>query len=325
MEREKTTVKKLLLAFAALLVLPSLGSAQTYPNHPIKMIVPISVGSVTDVAARLTAAELQQRLGQPVVVVNKPGAAMVLGGAECAKSPPDGYTLCVVSPDTMSFNPLTVPNLPYDPGKDFVPVLDMYHVMEGIMVPAASSADTLDALRTKAAAAPGKLNYGTLGEKTTTDAFRQWLGEYWHTSFVAIPYKGGSEISNALLENTIDLTKIGVGNMVSQLKAGKIKILALNASQRSSELPNVPTFKETGLDGFPGGPIFWGVVVPTGTPAPIVAKLHDELAAIFHGQKFLDFARQNYLEPVGNSTGEFAAFLKHDRAAAKTVVDKYMK
>ena len=317
--------KKLLLASAVLLALPLFARAQTYPNRPIKMIVPISVGSVTDVAARLTAAELQQRLGQPVVVVNKPGAAMVLGGSECAKSPADGYTLCVVSPDTMSFNPLTVPNLPYDPDKDFVPVIDMYHVMEGVMVPASSSADTLDALRAKAAAAPGKLNYGTLGERTTTDAFRQWLGEYWHSQFVAIPYKGGSEISNALLENTIDVTKIGVGNMVSQLKAGKIRILALNASQRSAELPNVPTFKETGLNGFPGGPIFWGVVVPTGTPAPIVARLHDELAAIFHSAKFTDFAAQNYLEPVGGSTGAFAAFLKKDRQDAKLVVDKYMK
>jgi tripartite-type tricarboxylate transporter receptor subunit TctC len=316
-------VKKLLLALIAC-ALASAARAQTYPSHPIKMIVPISVGSVTDVAARLTAAELQQRLGQPVVVVNKPGAAMVLGGSECAKSPPDGYTLCVVSPDTMSFNPLTVPNLPYNPGKDFIPVIDMYHVMEGVMVPA-SGPDTLDALRAKAAAAPGKLNYGTLGEKTTTDAFRQWLGEFWHTSFVAIPYKGGSEITNALLESTIDLTKIGVGNMVSQLQAGKIKILALNAAKRSGELPNVPTFKETGLDGFPGGPIFWGVVVPTGTPAPVVAKLHDELLAIFQSRKFLDFADKNYLDPAAGSTGAFAAFLKKDSADAKVVVDKYMK
>ena len=182
------------------------------------------------------------------------------------------HALRGLAPDTMSFNPLTVPNLPYNPDTDFVPIIDMYHVMEGLMVPAAGGVDTLDALRAKAVAAPGKLNYGTLGERTTTDAFRQWLGDYWHTKFVAIPYKGGSEIISALLGNDIDVTKIGVGNMVSQLKEGKIKILALNAAKRSPDLPNVPTFKETGLDGFPGGPIFWGIVVPTGTPAPIVAQ-----------------------------------------------------
>ena len=318
-------MKKLLLALIACAATASSASAQNYPDRPIKMIVPISAGSVTDVAARLTAQELQIRLGQPVIVIDKPGAAMVLGGTECAKSPPDGYTLCLVSPDTMSFNPLTMPDLPYNPDRDFVPVIDMYNVMEGLMVPSASGFDSLEALRAKAVAEPGKLNYGTLGERTTTDAFRQWLGEHWNTKFVAIPYKGGSEIIAALLGNTIDVTKIGVGNMVSQLKEGKIKILALNASKRSPELPNVPTFKEAGLDGFPGGPIYWGIVVPTGTPAPIVAKLHDELLAILQSQKFIDFAKQNYLDPAAGSTGDFATFLKQDREDAKVVVDKYMK
>ena len=317
-------MKRLFVLLAAC-ALANVAHAQNYPTHAIRMIVPISVGSVTDVAARLMAQALQQRFGQPVIVVNKPGAAMVLGGSECAKSAPDGYTLCLVSPDTMSFNPLTVANLPYDPQKDFVPVIDMYHVTEGVMVPASSGVGTLDALRSKAAAAPGKLNYGTLGERTTTDAFRQWLGDYWHTKFVAIPYKGGSEIMDALLSDDIDVAKIGVGNMVSQLKAAKIKVLALTASQRAADMPNVPTFKETGLNGFPGGPIYWGVVVPTGTPAPLVARLHDELATIIHSQKFTDFAKQNYLEPVGGTTGDFAAFLKKDRQDAKVVVDKYMK
>jgi len=304
---------------------PIAGIAQNYPTKPIKMIVPISVGSITDVVARLTAQELEQRLGQSVIVINKPGAAMVLGGSECAKSDPDGYTLCVVSPDTMSFNPLTIPNLPYNPEKDFTPVIDMYHVVEGLMTPAASGINSIDELRAKAVAEPGKLNYGTLGERTTTDAFRQWLGEHWQTNFVAIPYKGGSEIIAALLGNTIDVTKIGVGNMTSQLKEGKIKVLALRASHRSPQLPDVPTFEEAGFGAFPGGPIFWGAVVPAGTPAPIVKRLHDELLAIFRGQKFTDFANQNFLDPAAGSTEDFAAFLKKDRQDAAVLVDKYMK
>ncbi len=318
--------KFLLLLVAGLIAAwPFAGRAQNYPSRQIKMIVPISVGSITDVAARLTAQELQERLGQPVVVINKPGASMVLGGSECAKSEPDGYTLCVVSPDTMSFNPLTIPNLPYNPDKDFVPVIDMYHVIEGLMVPAALNIASIEALKAKAVAEPGKLNYGTLGEKTTTDAFRQWLGEHWNTKFVAIPYKGGAEIIAALLGNTIDVTKIGVGNMTSQLKEGKIKVLALRASHRSPQLPDVPTFDQAGFGAFPGGPIFWGLMVPTGTPAPIVAKLHDELLAIFRGPKFTAFAEQNFLDQVAGSTGEFAAFLKKDRQDAAVLVDKYMK
>ena len=189
-------MKKAALVIACLAASwPAAAMAQNYPTKPIKMIVPISVGSITDVVARLTAQELEQRLGQSVIVINKPGAAMVLGGSECAKSDPDGYTLCVVSPDTMSFNPLTIPNLPYNPEKDFTPVIDMYHVVEGLMTPAASGINSIDALRAKAVAEPGKLNYGTLGERTTTDAFRQWLGEHWQTNFVAIPYKGGARSS----------------------------------------------------------------------------------------------------------------------------------
>jgi tripartite-type tricarboxylate transporter receptor subunit TctC len=310
-------------AWLAILATPALG--QTYPDHPIKLIVPISVGSITDVAARLAAQELQERLGQPVVVVNRPGAAMVLGGTDCAKSPPDGYTLCLVSPDTMAFNPLTIPNLPYDPDKEFTPVIDMYNVIEGLIVPAGSGIGSIEELRAKAVAEPGKLNYGTLGERTTTDAFRQWLGEHWNTKFVAIPYKGGSEITAALLGNTIDVAKIGIGNMVSQLKDGKIKVLALTASHRSPQLPDIPTFAEAGFGAYPGGPIYWGVVVPTGTPAPIVARLHDMLLAIFESAKFTDFAKQNYLEPAAGSTGDFAAFLKKDRQSAEVLVNKYMQ
>src|SRR6202789_4492287 len=239
------------LALALLSGIAAPAMAQTYPDHPIKLIVPISVGSITDVAARLTAQELQTRLGQPVVVVNRPGAAMVLGGTDCAKAAPDGYTLCLVSPDTMSFNPLTIPNLPYNPEKDFAPVIDMYNVTEGLMTPTAFGVGTIEELHAKAAAEPGKLNYGTLGERTTTDAFRQWLGEHWNTKFVAIPYKGGSEITNALLGNTIDVAKTGVGNMVSQIEAGKVKVLAIAAAHRSPRLANVPTFAEAGFGAYP--------------------------------------------------------------------------
>lgn len=317
-------MKRLFILLAAC-ALASSAHAQTYPAKPIKMIVPISVGSVTDVAARLTAQELQERLGQTVVVINKPGAAMVLGGSECAKAEADGYTLCLVSPDTMSFNPLTIPNLPYNPDKDFAPVIDMYNTIEGMMVPPQLGVTTIAQLRDRAAAEPGKLNYGTLGERTTTDAFRQWLGEHWQTSFVAIPYKGGGEIVGALLGDTIDVSKIGVGNMTSQIEDGKVKMLALRAAHRSPQAPNVPTFDEAGFGSFPGGPIFWGAVVPSGVPAPIVKRLHDELQAIFRGPKFTAFAAKNFLEPVAGSTADFAAFLAQDRESAKVLVDKYMK
>jgi tripartite-type tricarboxylate transporter receptor subunit TctC len=318
-------MKKIALALvAAAAACTSAAFADDYPNRTIKMIVPISAGSITDVAARLAAQELQAKFGQPVVVINKPGAAMVLGGSECAKSDPDGYTLCLVSPDTMSFNPLTVPNLPYDPNS-FIPVIDMYHVVEGLVSPTEAHINTLDELHNKAVAEPGKLNWGTLGERTTTDAFRQWLGEHWNTRFVAIPFKGGSEITAALLGNTIDATKIGMGNMLGPLKEDKIKLLALTGSRRWPQFASTPTFDEAGFGAYPAGPIYWGVVMPAGTPAPIVTKLHDALLTIFQGEKFKDFANQNFLETTAGPTADFVALLKKDRDSAKVLVDKYMQ
>ena len=300
--------------------------AQSWPTRqPIRMIVPISPGSVTDVTARMTAQELQERLRQNVVVVNRPGANMVVGGVECAKSPPDGYTLCVVSPDTMSFNPYTVANLGYDPEKDFRPIIDMYHVIEGLIVKKDLPVGSVEELRVLAVRQPGKLNFGTLGERTITDAFRRWLGEHWKTELVGIPYKGGSEIIQALLAGAIDVAKIGVGNMAGQLREGKLQILAQRSSRRSRLLPEVPTFDEAGLGAFPGGPIFWGLVVPAGTPDPVVKRLHEELLAIFTGAKFGDFAEKQFLEPAAGPMSDFVAFLGKDRENAGMLVKTYMQ
>jgi tripartite-type tricarboxylate transporter receptor subunit TctC len=312
-----------MIAFGTLLLGALPASTQTYPSRPIRMIVPIAPGSVTDVAARLTAQELSDRLGQPVIVENRPGANMVIGGAECAKAAPDGYTLCVVSPDTMSFNPFTVPNLPYDPDKDFRPVTNMYYVIEGLVAKHALPVSSVAELKALASARPDTLNFGTLGARTTTDMYRLWLGELWKTSFVGVPYKGGSEIIAALLAGTIDISKIGVGNMAGQLDEGKLKVLALRSSGRNARLPNVPTLAEAGLTGFPGGPIFWGLVVPTATPDDIVKRVYSQLVEIIRGPKFAAFAQQQFIEPDGSTPEQFAAFLKEDRANAGTLLKSY--
>jgi tripartite-type tricarboxylate transporter receptor subunit TctC len=317
------TGSQIIMALCGLLIGALPASAQTYPSRPIRMIVPIAPGSVTDVAARLTAQELSDRMGQPVIVENRPGANMVIGGAECAKAAPDGYTLCVVSPDTMSFNPFTVPNLPYDPDKDFRPVTNMYYVVEGLVAKQALAANSVDELRALAASRPGALNFGTLGARTTTDMYRLWLGELWKTSFVGVPYKGGSEIIAALLAGTIDVSKIGVGNMAGQLDEKKLKVLALRSSGRNARLPDVPTLAQAGLAGFPGGPIFWGLTVPAATPDDIVKRVYSEIVGIIRGPKFGAFAQAQFIEPDGSSPEQFAAFLKEDRLNAGKLLKSY--
>jgi tripartite-type tricarboxylate transporter receptor subunit TctC len=312
------------LGIALQIVFPGRAHAQDYPNRTIRLVVPIAAGSVTDVASRLMAQELSDRLGgNAVIVENRPGASMVIGGAECAKSAGDGYTLCVVSPDTMSFNPFTVPNLPYDPDRDFRPVTNMYYVVEGLIGKQALSANTIDELKKLATARPGSINFGTLGARTTTDMYRVWLNEEWKTDFVGVPYKGGSEIVGALLGGTIDVSKIGMGNIAGQLNEGKIKVLALRSSSRNELVPTVPTMTEAGLGGFPGGPIFWGVVVPKSTPDAIVDRLHKELVHVLRGPKFAEFAKKQFLEIDASSPAEFAVFLKNDREHARLLVKQY--
>jgi tripartite-type tricarboxylate transporter receptor subunit TctC len=317
-------LEKALAICAAVAAMTTASFAQTYPNRPIRLVVPIAAGSVTDVAARLLAQELSVRLGgNAVIVENKPGANMVIGGVECAKSGADGYTLCLVSPDSTSYNPFTVPNLPYDPERDFRPVTNMYTVVEGLVakqdLPVRSVAD----LKALAAQPSSSLNFGTLGGGTTTDLYRLWLNETWKSKIVGVPYKGGSEIVGALLAGTIDVSKIGMGNIAGQLNEGKIKVLALRSSKRNDILPDVPTLEEAGLGGFPGGPIFWGIVAPKATPDPIVEKLHKEVTAILRGPKFTEFARKNFLEVVADTPDQFGAFMREDRDHAGKLVKAY--
>ena len=295
--------------------------AQT--QGPIRLIVPIAPGSVTDIAARLLAKHLSDRLGQTVVVINRAGGNTIPAAVECAKSPPDGTTLCVVNPDTLSYNPFTTPNLPYDPQKDFRPVTNMYFVIEGLLARGSLPANSMEELRALAVAKPDALNFGTLGPRSTTDTFRQWLGQFWKTSFVAIPYKGGSEIINGLLTGTIDIARIGVGNIAGQLNEGKIKVLTLRSAKRNELLPNVPTMDEAGLSSFRGGRPWWGIVVPAGTPDPIVQKLNADIVAIFKQPDVVDFMKKQFLDIDVSSADAFADFLKKDRDSAEYMVKTY--
>lgn len=312
----------LVILSLALFSIQSVLNAQSYPVRNIRMVVPISPGSVTDVAARLMAQELAGRLGATVVVENRPGANMVIGATDCAKSPGDGSTLCVVSPDTMSYNTFMIPNLPYDPEKDFRPVTNMYNVIEGLLVKQSLAANTVNELKTVASSV-GSITYGMVGGGVG-DIYRLWLNEFWNTKIVGVPYKGGSEIIAALLSGSLDFSKIGMGNVAGQLGEEKIKVLALRSSKRHELLPNVVTFQETGLGAFPGGPIFWGVVMPRETPDAIVHRINSELVQILRSPKFTEFARKQFLDVQASSVDEFAMFLKNDREQAGKLVKKYV-
>ena len=307
-----------LLAFSAITAVVA-AAQEPYPSRPIRIIVPIAAGSVTDVVLRAAGQQLSQSLGQSIVIDNRPGANGVIGAQACAAAPPDGYTLCAVYHAIMSFNPYLLEKLPYDPGRDFVPVTNLYFVTEALVAPRSLPVNSVEELRKYAVANPGTLNFGTLGEGSLQELMIAWLNQEWKTNLVGIPYKGGGPIATAVLAGEIQLAQMGAGNFLGSIQSGQIKPLALSATRRSPQLPQVPTMTEAGLGGFPSRP-WWGLVVPRGTPAPIITRLNTEFVRLFRDPKFLEFLDGHFVEAAVGTPEEFAVFLKADRENAAALI-----
>ena len=292
--------------------------AQQYPSKPIRMIVSIAAGSVTDVIMRAAAAELQTRLGQPLVIENVGGAAGVLGGRACAQAAGDGYTVCVIYHSTMSFNPLLFSNLPYNPD-ELVPLARLFFLVEGVFVSSELGVNSIAELKTLAQGKPTALNYATLGEGSYPDLFMKWLNNQWGTQIVGIPYRGGGPAAQALAANQVQVTRFGVGNFLGLLQAGKVKALAVSSAKRSAVMPDVPTFAELGWGDYPGQG-WWGLAAPKGTPPALAARLSDEFRKLFGEPKFMEFLDKQAVVPAATDAAGFAAFLKQDRQDAEKLI-----
>src|SRR5882672_3517657 len=176
--------------------------AQSYPNKPIRVVVAIAAGSVTDVIMRAATIELSPRLGQQLVIENRGGAG-ILGAQTCAQAAGDGYTLCVIYHSTTSYNPLLFDKLPYDADKDFVPVTRLFFLTEGVFASNAINVKSIAELKTLATGKPDGLNYATLGEGSFPDLFMRWLNNQWGTRIVGVPYRGGGPAAQALAANEV--------------------------------------------------------------------------------------------------------------------------
>ncbi|MGB6444346.1 MAG: tripartite tricarboxylate transporter substrate binding protein [Xanthobacteraceae bacterium] len=311
-------LKTLAVCLLACLVAPLAARADTYPSRPIKMIVSIAAGSVTNVIMRTAAGRLQQQLGQPVVVENLGGASGIVAGQTCAQATPDGYTIRVIYHSTMSYNPLLFSNLPYDADKDFAPVTRLFWLIEGVFVPTSLGVNSVAELKTLAQSKPSGLNYAMLGEGSFPDLFLRWLNNQWHTQIVGIPYKGGGPAAQAIAANEVQMTRFGVGNFVVLIQGGQAKAVAVTSAQRSPLLPDVPTFAEVGL-GRLSRPGLVGLAAPKGTPPEIVAKLNSEFVKLFTDPQFVAFLDKNAVVSATTPQG-FAAFLKEDRKTAETLI-----
>jgi tripartite-type tricarboxylate transporter receptor subunit TctC len=313
---KKFVVLSLVCFFVAL---PRIAGAQTYPDRPVKMIVSIAAGSVTDVIMRTAAGRLQERLGQPVIVENLGGASGIVAGDTCAHAAPDGYTICVIYHSTMSYNPLLFSNLPYNADTDLVPVTRLFWLTEGVFVPASLGVNSVAELKALAQSKPNGLNYATLGEGSFPDLFLRWLNNQWNTQIVGIPYKGGGPAAQALASGEVQMTRFGVGNFMGLIQGGQVKALAVTSAQRSPLLPDVPTYAEVGWGGYPGQG-WWGLAVPKGTPPALVDKLNSAFVTLFTEPQFTAFLDKNAVVSATTTPQGFAAFLKEDRKAAEILI-----
>jgi tripartite-type tricarboxylate transporter receptor subunit TctC len=296
--------------------------AQAYPGKPIRVIAGVSPGVVADIVMRAVGTELSKQMGQPWVVENHPGGNFVIGANACKRAAADGYTVCLVNSAAMSLNPHVLSNMPYDPEKDLKPVTNLFSQISGLIAGASLQAGSIAELQALAVARPGALNYATLGVGSNSDILRQWLSDRWNTQMIGVPYKGQGPITTGLVSGEVDVTWGGIGSVASQLKAGKVKVLAVNASRRLPRLPGVPTFSETGLGEYPGL-VWWGLVVPPAVPDAVVQRLNAEAVRLFRDPRFLEYLEGQFLEPLVSSPEEFAAFMRGDRERVGQIVRKF--
>ena len=309
------------LAIASVLVtlLAAPANAQTSSDKPIRMIVSIAAGSLTDIIMRAAANELSARLGQPIVIDNRGGAAGIPAGQACAQANPDGLTLCVIFHNTLSFNPVMFNNLPYDADKDFTLVTRLFFLIESLAVHPSLNVKSVAELKSLAQSKTKALNWGTLGSGSAPELFLRWINNQWGTDIVGIPYRGGGPMAQALAAGDIQVGGVGLGNFLPLAEGGKLKVIAVSAPRRSPLAPDVVTFDEAGLGGYPQKG-WWGLATPKGTPRPIVDRLNAEFVRLFSDPKFLAFLDKQAVVSAPTTPEEFAAFVQQDRKTAETLI-----
>lgn len=278
--------------------------AQSYPTRPIKIVVPSPPGGSTDFLARTIGAKLQTAWGQPVVIENKPGAGLRLGADAVAKSPPDGYTLLMAAIHH-SIAQAVYNKRSYELEKDLVPIGIVANVPNVLIVPASLPVNNVAEFIALAKSQPGKMAYGSTGTATAHHIIGEQFNEMAGTQIIHVPYKGSAPALADLIGGQTQAMFDTIPSCLSQIKAGKVKPLAVTPAKRSVALPNVPTLDESGLKGFDISTWF-GLMAPAGTPADIIAKLQKEVALILQNPEMQAVLLASGAEPVGGTQQQMA-------------------
>lgn len=303
---------KSLLATVALAAAALCGTAhaQNYPSKPVTLVVPFSPGGATDIMARTLAEPLSKRLGQPVIVENKPGAGTMIASEHVAKAAPDGHTLLLAA-SSLGIAPSLYSKVNYDPVKDFTPVSLVASVVHVLSVHPSVPAKNVSELIAWVKANPTKANYGSVGAGTSTHLESELFATMAGVKMQHIPYKGSAPALMDLVGGNLPVMFDAYASSGPFIREDKIRLLAVTTAQRSKLLPDVPTVAESGLPGYEAMP-WLGFVAPAGTPAPVVNRLHAELMEVLKDAAVQDKFRSLGLDIIGNKPAEFAEFIKKD-------------
>lgn len=308
------------LSATCLFIAPALHAQEpAYPKQPVTLVVPFPAGGPTDAMARVLAQKLGDRLGQPVLIDNRGGAGGSIAAELVARAPADGHTLFFGTTGTMAINPSLYKKLRYDPVKDFAPVSLMATTMNVLVVSPQVPAKTLAELVALAKAKPGELAYGSAGNGSSNHL----SGELFRTSagiqINHIPYKGSAPALIDLLGGRLSMMFDTIAQQTQNIATGKVNALAVTGATRSPLLPNVPTAQEAGLKGF-DVTIWYGVLAPKGTPAPVVERLQREMVAVMSTDEMKKRMAADGAEARTTTPTEFAALIKSDTAKWRPVV-----
>jgi tripartite-type tricarboxylate transporter receptor subunit TctC len=314
-----------LLAGTIACVLPFCALAQDYPTKPIKLIVGYAPGGFTDVAARMIAADLQKRIGQPVVVDNKAGATGTIGADAVAKAAPDGYTLLLAHQNSNAVAPALFPKLPYNVEKDFTPIALVANTPLLMLVNPAVQAKDVASFTALAKKEKGSISFASSGSGSSQHIAAAMYMLATQTEMTHVPYKGSSQALNDLLSGQVELNFDSPPPTLQFIKAGKLRALGVTSAKRLPLLPDVPTMTEAGLPGFEFTQWF-GVVGPAGLPAPVVKKLNEAINGALASPEIKEKLLSLGATPMGGTPDDFAKAIKNDtQRFAKLVSDAKIK
>ena len=281
-----------------------------YPTKPVHIVVPYPAGGAVDAFARVLTQQLSEMWGQQVVVDNRPGASTMIGAEQVAKSPPDGYTLLLTAELTLVIVPHLYEKIPYDPLRDFAPVVALVSATQALVANPSLPVKTVKDLVALAKAKPGQLTFGSFGNGSTGHLNMEVLQAMTGTRFNHIPYNGAGPAMNDVIGGHIDFMLAALSIVKGNVQAGKLHMIGVGSNHRSGEFPDVPTLSESGAPGFEAKSWF-GLVAPAGTPPDVIKKINQDVTRVISDHAFAEkYLAAQGLESITGTPEQFAAFVR---------------